>query len=597
MSTFRNNLYVLKLILRISPSRLFFSIIITLFRCFSTVFFNAVVIRKIINGIQQNVDSTSIVRLILFILIYQIILSVLEGLYTEIYIPFSNNKIHESLRLMVYKKATEVDLECFENSDFYDNYVRASSQVDVIFNKVITSICDVITCFVTFFSMSYVMFTIDLGVLVFAIIPCIATMLFGSKLNTVKYEFFKEKQNISRRSGYVRRTFYLKDYAKEIKMYNIDKVLKNIFANSLTEMKTLIKRKGKIIGLLEFVLISSNDVLSYFGAIIYTTYKTILLKTMLYGDCIFIINSITSVSLSLRGVIELLLNFQNNALYIENLRFFLEFKPKIQNDDGCIPNHLTDLVLQNVSFKYKGTEKNNLEDINLQIRAGERIAIVGSNGSGKTTLIKLLLRLYDPTSGNIFFNGKKISEYSLLKYRRLFATVFQDYRMYSINIAENIIMDEYSKNNVESKIRQSLECVDLLEKVDKLSLKELSTITREFDKDGVIFSGGEYQKLAIARIFASESEILILDEPTSSLDPISEEKILNRLIHENPNKTLIFISHRLSLAKLVDKIYLMKNGRIIESGTHNDLISQKGEYADMWVKQSKNYKKEIYESL
>ena len=229
-------------------------------------------------------------------------------------------------------------------------------------------------------------------------------------------------------------------------------------------MKELIKRKGKLIGGLEFILISSNDILSYFGAILYTSYKTISKKTMLYGDCVFIINSITSVSQSLRGIIEILLKFQNNSLYIENLRYFLEYAPKIAENNGSKINHLVEFEFRNVTFKYTGQHRNALENININIKSGEKVAIIGTNGSGKTTLIKLLLHLYEPTYGQILLNGQEISSYSLNDYRNLFSVVFQDYKLYPFNIAENVFMNEYRKEGQHRILQQNLELVKLAKK-------------------------------------------------------------------------------------------------------------------------------------
>lgn len=588
----KNNFYVLKLIFKASPTRLFFSITITSLKSLVNVLFNAVVLRQIINGVQQSEGFFHLISPVVFIFIYQVIISILESIYFELYVPFSDKKIQRTIHLLLFEKAAAVDLECFENSDFYDKYVRAISQVNTCYNQVLTSLTDVVTCIITLFSMSFVIFSIDYGVLIFALIPCIVSLLFGNKLNTIKYDLYKESQVASRKGNYVNRVFFLTDYAKELRVYNIDKVLINIFNDSVIKMKELIKRKGKLIGGLEFILISSNDILSYFGAILYTSYKTISKKTMLYGDCVFIINSITSVSQSLRGIIEILLKFQNNSLYIENLRYFLEYAPKIAENNGSKINHLVEFEFRNVTFKYTGQHRNALENININIKSGEKVAIIGTNGSGKTTLIKLLLHLYEPTNGQILLNGQEISSYSLNDYRNLFSVVFQDYKLYPFNIAENVFMNEYRKEGQHRILQQNLELVKLAKKINILPSKEHSMVTREFDDNGVLFSGGEGQKIAVARCLAKNSEVLILDEPTSAIDPISEQQILNEVIKENKSKTMIFISHRLSVTKFVDKIYLLENGVITESGTHNQLIEKKGKYANMWLKQSEKYKKE-----
>ena len=254
--------------------------------------------------------------------------------------------------------------------------------------------------------------------------------------------------------------------------------------------------------------------------------------------------------------------------------------------DGCVI--IEGIEFKKVSFSYN--EKKAINNISLKINKNEKIAIVGENGAGKTTFIKLLLRLYDPTEGEILLNNIDYKEYNSSDIRNQFVTVFQDYQIYALSIAENILLRKCNNSDDEKIVIDALKKVGLYDKVMQLEKGIRTICTTEFDKDGIEFSGGEKQKFVIARIFASNAPILLLDEPNSALDPIAERHIFDEIFNYSINKTLIFISHRFSTTILSDKIYLFSNGEIIEQGSHHELMSiQNGKYKEMFNTQAFEY--------
>ncbi len=280
---------------------------------------------------------------------------------------------------------------------------------------------------------------------------------------------------------------------------------------------------------------------------------------------------------------------QNNSMYIDEYFQYIESEAKIKaNEGGAEPKRIAnEISLKNVSFSYNG-EKEVLRDISMNIRGGEKIAIVGKNGVGKSTLVKLLLQLYRPQSGEIEMDGKPAETYTLKAYRERFGVAFQNTQLYAVSIAENVLMKPYDETERE-RIMVALKNGRLYERVAEEEKGIESAVTKEFDADGVEFSGGQAQKLALARVFARDCGVVILDEPSAALDPISEAEMYESIIDLMKEKTVILISHRLSACRKVDRIYVIEDGKIAEQGTHAELLQRDGIYADMWHLQASGY--------
>jgi ATP-binding cassette subfamily B protein len=287
-------------------------------------------------------------------------------------------------------------------------------------------------------------------------------------------------------------------------------------------------------------------------------------------------------------MVQYLAEFNEHALYIEDVRYFLAYEPTIKEDPTAPEAESGDVEFKNVSFKYEGAERESLRDINFRIADGERIALVGRNGSGKTTLVKLLLRLYDPTEGEVTLNGKSAKDYRLSSWRALFGSVFQDFKLFSLSVKENVVL-RLPRDGDDETVTEALKESGAWKKIETLERGIESTMTREFDDEGVNLSIGEQQKVSLARIFAEKTPFVVLDEPSSALDPIAEYEMYKNMMEACENCGMIFISHRLSSAVMADRIYMLENGEVIEVGTHGELMAKNGKYADMFRKQAENY--------
>ena len=284
------------------------------------------------------------------------------------------------------------------------------------------------------------------------------------------------------------------------------------------------------------------------------------------------------------------MDFVEQSIYVDKFRRFMAYEPRIEMQKGKLPEaELKSLVLKNVSFTYHGESNPSLKNINMVIHPYEKVAIVGYNGAGKTTLIKLLMRLYDPTEGEIFIGNRNVKKLDVEAYRREFAAVFQDYQIFAATLGENVVMDDVEEQDKE-KIIGALSQGGFADKLRELPLGIATPLTKEFEMSGVDLSGGEKQKVAIARAFFKHSHYAVMDEPSSALDPIAEYQLNQNMMEIAKDRTVIFISHRLSTTVMADRIYMFEKGEIIEQGSHSELMALNGKYAEMFRKQAVNYR-------
>lgn len=498
---------------------------------------------------------------------------------------------YKNLNKRIFDKAVVVDMACFENPEFFNKYKRATEVIsedhyDIFAYYFATLFAGGLT---GIFIIAYVI-SIDpkiLIILLFAL-PVIAAQAIKGKVEVKKD---KEMTLHKRGKAYVKRIIYLKEYSKDMRTSSVFDVLHNRYKDAVENNREIIKKYGKKIAVFETIAGFFGQALPVAAAYGYATYRYAIKRNLVLADFSVIMTAMSNLRDVVNDLGQGISEIKKEALYFGNLREFLEYDSEVVSGTRQA-DELETLEFKNVSFTYPGADKATLKDLNLVFRKGETTAIVGQNGAGKTTFVKLLLRFYDPQEGEILYNGIDLKEYDLTSLRQRFSTVFQDYKVFALSIAENIICDEVADSEREFKVQKALENSGADVFVSKLPEKEKTVLTREFDETGIGVSGGEQQKIAVARVFAKNYDLAILDEPSSALDPIAEYKMYESLISATADKTVIYISHRLSSAVLSDKIYVFGDGRVLENGSHNELMNKNGIYAEMFALQASNYKEE-----
>ncbi len=583
--TISDNIFMLKLLHKSSPFLVASCLIVALLDAVCSFVSDTFLLRFALNGINENRTFFEIATVIAVWLIVRLAVISIVNLYYRLYYDIKITDVKKDVHSIVYSKATTVDLACYEDPSYYDEFVKAIDECSTRSESVINSLTNIIYTIVRFITNFTLVVIIDPVLLFFSLIPLI-TIPLQTKLNKANYNKEMELKEENRRKDYSRRTFYLADYSKEMRLTDMSSLMLVRFRESGAKVIGLLHKHGIKIGVLDYLITVCNEVVTTLGATLYAVWQTFVTGKIGYGDCIVIINSIENISYTLTYTTDDLLLFQENALYIENLRKFLDYTPKITDGDKALPES-GDIVLKDVCFKYEGASDYTLKNISMSFGKQEKIAIVGHNGAGKTTLVKLLLRLYD-CEGSITYGGEEIRDLCIDEYRNIFSAVMQDFHTFALTTAENVLLRKRTPDDDEI-IKNALQQSGLFEKVEKFEKGIDTVMTKEFDEKGELLSIGQQQKLAISHVYSKDNRFVILDEPSSALDPIAEYEMYNQMNDACKDCAMIFISHRLSSAVMADRIYLMEKGEISEVGTHKELMNLNGKYADMFRKQAQNY--------
>lgn len=558
-------------------------------------FFQAVLFLKVLLSLIEGNASFSYYVKILLAFVGLSMLNEVIVVGCDYLLNVSAKRVFKGLNNMIFKKASEVDVACYEDPVFYDSYKRAT---DILNSGFFLGYClqfaRVIANLLSLILIVGVVATIDKAYLIF-LAP--VSIVFVVEIIKSKLIYKKDLSMTSnnRIKAYAQRTVFLKDFSKDVRCSNIFGVMLRNYQRAVDDNVRIIKTYGKKLFFFSMTGSIFGELVPIVGTYALASYKFYNNAGADISGFSVVLSAINSVRTCAEDIARSFAELSNMALYFQNLRDFFEYEPKITSG-GKQAGELESLEIKNVSFKYPHSEKYSLKNVNIKIEKGQTVALVGVNGAGKSTLVKMLLRFYDPTEGEILYNGVNIKEYDVLSLRSKIATVFQDYKTFALSVAENVMCrecDENDKIQAEQMLRRS----GAWDKIATLEDGLDTVLTREFDDNGAGLSGGENQKLAVARMFAKDFELAILDEPSSALDPIAEYKMYENLIAATENKTVIYISHRLSSAVLSDKIFVLDGGTVSESGSHAELMARGGKYSKMFTLQASSYNREDGDSV
>ena len=504
-------------------------------------------------------------------------------------------KLYKALKEQMFQKAAEIDLSCYDDPEYYNNFVLAVAEAESSIDRFLKMLNTLMQGLTVLFTTGIFFLIYDAVGILFVMASFVLRFVAARVLNKLNFKVRLRMNPLERKRNYVSRVLYLNDYAKELRLHPaVGDRLEEEFAEANDEIlkeQRKVGTKRSVLGYLKGYVFGDFLIDGFYLS--YLVFRAAVLHTIDYSNAVVLFNRTGSLRNSMANMADLFPAAQENSLYVDKIREFLAYEPSIRLGEGVdVPEGNGAIELSHVSFGYHEGSENTIRDISLSVKPGEHIAIVGYNGAGKTTLIKLLMRLYDPTEGEIRYHGEDIRKYLPEKYRRRIGVVFQDYQMYGAKLSENVIMGTAYSSTGESKeerVIKALTSAGFGERLKSLPRGIDTEVTTEFDKAGVNFSGGESQKIAISRAFYKDADILIMDEPSSALDPIAEYELNKAMQKAAKGKTVFYISHRLSTTRDADRILMLENGRIVEEGTHESLLALNGRYAEMWRVQAGRY--------
>lgn len=574
---------------------------VALFRGVTPVI-GSLISQGILNGLQDVIKagflpessfwSSGILYLLFALFAYRLMILVVNNI-SQALNRIAGEKVVVEVKRKIMEKSREVDLASFDNPVFYEKMENANREaghrpLHILSETlgVISSVIELVSFLIVLLSapgLSWVTFV----VLLVSIPSAVINFVYRRK----NFRFMRFSSKERRQMNYFSGLLVDKDLVKEVRLFDL---ADNFISRFFDAFKVYYKGMHKLIlsesGWHIFFSVVTGVTNLVFYIIIA---KQVFTGQIQIGDYTLYTGAIASVANCVSTLISSTGSIYEGTLFIDNLIAFMDEKQTLipvteqplQVTHGI--NHTIEFV--NVSFRYPGTRRDVLKNVSFTIEPGQTIALVGLNGAGKTTLIKLLTRLYDPTAGKILLDGEDLRNYDVKSLYRTFGIIFQDFGKYALTIEENIRLGDIRKNAPMEQVEHAAGQSTANVYVETLPRGYDTPLMRLFEQDGMELSVGQWQKLAIARAFYGDSDIMILDEPTASLDPMAEQQIFNQFDSLRSHKTTVFVSHRLSSATIADQIIVIENGCLIEKGSHRELMERQGKYYTLFTTQSKRY--------
>ena len=598
---FKRFFYIVKLVWQTGPWILFLLSFMALFKGVTPII-GALISQGILNELQHVIAlgglpvsefwGSTVLYLLVFLFVYRVLVRIVQSLGTALN-RIAGEKVVKQVKLQIMEKSKQLDLASFDDPQFYEKMENANREAGNRPLSILSDTFGVISTVIEFVSYLIILLAAPglaiatLVILVVSIPSAIITFIYRRK----NFRYMRRRSKERRQMNYYSGLLVDRERIKEVRMYDLADTFIGrylaVFAQYYKGLRRLILSENAWHILLGVVSGITNLVFYVLIA------KQVWVGDILIGDYTLYSGAITSIAVCVSTLISTSATIYEGTLFIDNLIAFMK-EPQTVVPRLAAPaeverdSHHT-IEFKNVSFRYPGSNRDVLKNIDLTIGAGETVVLVGLNGAGKTTLIKLLTRLYDPTEGEILLDGRDIRDYDVKSLYKIFGIIFQDFGKYAVSVEENIRFGDIHKKAEMDAVEYAAAQSAAKEYIEALPERYDTPLMRIFEPNGTELSIGQWQKLAVARAFYADSDILILDEPTASLDPMAEQEIFNQFDRLRSDKTTIFVSHRLSSATVADKIIVLENGRVIENGAHADLMAQKGKYYELFSTQAKRY--------
>ena len=586
-SMLSNIIFFVKLIYKASPLLVIGDFIWGILTILPGRLISVLGVKYIIDVVSEGKDLHRIFYAVIVVAVILVTSTLLSWLYREFFWNIEKEKVHYRLNKSLYEKAKKLDQESYDNPEFYNSFILTIESSSDNIQNLLGLVRNYVGNLISLITIAGVLLTIDPICLVIILVFIGGFLPLSRKIGDLQMGRRIDNTKFHRRSDYFQRIFYLQEYCKEVRMNEIAPLLMERYNDAADDVIENQRKYWKKISSLYMVQETGIQILGFMFVLpLYLGYCVLVKESITPGDFVAAFNGAHSIAVSINFLtVWAVAVFSERGKMIEKYREFIKADFKVRDGEKeAEKTEPKEIVIRDLSFTYPGNDQPTLKNINLTVKPYEKIALVGYNGAGKTTLTNLLLRLYDATEGGVYIDGENIKEFTLESHRNRFSAVFQDFQIFSCSAGENVALD---KEFDEEKVREALRHSGFDKKLEKGVNTEL---LREFDDEGQMLSGGESQKVAIARAFYKDCPYVILDEPSANLDPVAEYNLNQAMLSAAANKTVIFISHRLSTTVNADRIYVMENGEIIESGSHAELMAKGGTYAYMFNLQAEKYR-------
>ena len=589
---FQNSWFMIKLAWKQKEKKVIFTAILIVLFGVALNLINLYIAPTILDAIETGVSFGQLITTIL-VFVGALVLTYASNAYVNANTLYGRISVRTEIISMLNNKACRTSYPNIENDEFYklseqaSLYCSSNSEATEAIWDTLTKLLTNILCFVFYTGLLLMIKPI---MLIIILVTTLAGFFINNYLSEYKYKHRKELAEQDKRLSYINGASSSLDYAKDIRLFGLRSWLNELHDKS---MATLHAFNNKIAGVYLWARIADLILAFLRNALAYVYLIGLVVNNEItVAQFLLYFSAVEGFSTLVTGVMTQLNVLKKQSLDLCVVREVLDYPEVFKFEDGqdlvVNSNQEYTIELKNVSFRYPGKDKNVLTNINLIIKPNEKIAIVGLNGAGKTTLVKLICGYYDPTEGEILLNGVNIKTFNREHYYKMFSAVFQNFSLLAGSVATNVAQTEDNINY--DLVYECIEKAGLKVKIESLPLKYESKLNREVYEDATNLSGGELQRLMLARALYKDAPIIVLDEPTSALDPIAEADIYNKYNELAKNKSSLFISHRLASTRFCDRILFIGDEQILEEGTHEELLVLGGKYAELFEVQSKYYR-------